>query len=291
MIMKNIEITILCFLLTAVSTYGQSDHESYKEYPEAKKAVRKALDEIEQSIRNNETDKLISMHAYGPKFTEFQDGGKRQGSKENEAFERNFLGTITEVEKWDWEDLKINVYGGDVANVTFHYDLKFKRGEEAYDFKMQGALLFIKTNDGWKITHEHMAPLTETTTQQEPPEITHISKADFPKGNMVNLVKGWGGMAVAINEPPAGTDFAPLLKGQKDDLCQVPHWGYLEEGKLLAEYKNRPNEIISAGEVFYMPPGHTVKVMEDARIIDFSPEKEMMALMADIENKLYEGKN
>ncbi|MCP9198674.1 nuclear transport factor 2 family protein [Gramella sp. GC03-9] len=132
-----------------------------KEYPEAQKEVKKALDEIEQSIRNNETDKLISMHAYGPKFTEFEVGGMRQGSKENEDFERSFLGTITRVEKWNWDDLQINVYGGDVANVTFHSDFKFDRGEKTYEMKMQGTLLFIKTPDGWKITHEHMAPIAQ----------------------------------------------------------------------------------------------------------------------------------
>lgn len=30
---------------------------------------------------------------------------------------------------------------------------------------------------------------------------THISKDDFPKGNIINMVNGWGGMTVAINEP------------------------------------------------------------------------------------------
>ncbi len=161
--MKNIAITIVFSLLALVSTYAQLGDELNEEYPEAKKEVKQALDDIEQSIRDNEIDKLISMHAYGPKFTEFEVGGKRQGSKENEDFERNFLGTITEVQKWDWEDLKINVYGGDVANVTFHSNFKFERGEESYDMKMQGTLLFIKTNDGWKITHEHLAPISETT--------------------------------------------------------------------------------------------------------------------------------
>lgn len=159
--MKNKQILIVILLLTAGFAYGQGDSELYKEYPEAKKEVKKVLDEIEKSIRENKTDKLISFHAYGPKFTEFELGGKRQGSKENEAFERNFLGAITEVEIWDWNDLKINVYGGDVANATYHGNLKFKIGEEAYHFKMQGTLLFIKTDKGWKITHEHMAPLKE----------------------------------------------------------------------------------------------------------------------------------
>ncbi|WP_282017280.1 nuclear transport factor 2 family protein [Salegentibacter mishustinae] len=152
---------LIALLFGLSSAYCQTDLS--KEYAQEKEEVKEALKEIEQSIRNNETDKLISMHAYGPKFTEFQDGGKRQGPKENEEFERNFLGSITEVEKWDWEDLEIHIYGGDVANVTFHSNFKFDRGEEAYDLKMQGTLLFIKTGDGWKITHEHMAPLAENT--------------------------------------------------------------------------------------------------------------------------------
>ena len=137
------KIFILIALLFGLSSaYCQIDLS--KEYAQEKEEVKEALKEIEQSIRNNETDKLISMHAYGPKFTEF-------------------LGSITEVEKWDWEDLEIHIYGGDVANVTFHSNFKFDRGEEAYDLKMQGTLLFIKTSDGWKITHEHMAPLAENT--------------------------------------------------------------------------------------------------------------------------------
>ncbi|WP_339711857.1 nuclear transport factor 2 family protein [uncultured Kriegella sp.] len=159
--MKNTRSIVIILLLTAVFAKGQGDSALNQEYPDAKKEVKKVLDEIEKSIRKNKIDKLISFHAYGPKFTEFELGGKRQGSKENEEFERNFLGAITEVEKWDWNNLSINVYGGDVANATFHSNFKFKIGEEAYHFKMQGTLLFIKTDKGWKITHEHMAPLNE----------------------------------------------------------------------------------------------------------------------------------
>lgn len=119
----------------------------------------------------------------------------------------------------------------------------------------------------------------------------HISKADFPKNNPVNLLQGWGNMVVAINEPPAGTDYTPLLKGQKDDLCQVSHWGYLEKGKLKVVHTDGSEAEIGTGEVFYMPPGHTVMVLEDARIIDFSPEKPMMKLLDDINKLLSAPKN
>jgi hypothetical protein len=66
-----------------------------------------------------------------------------------------------------------------------------------------------------------------------------ISKADFPKGNIINMVGGWGGLAVAINEVPAGTDYSPVLVGLKDDLCQVPHWGYLEKGRYESSIKTK----------------------------------------------------
>lgn len=143
----------------SISALAQNAVEINKEYPEAREEVKQALDDIENYIRENKMDQLIAMHAYGPKFTEFEVGGMRQGPKENEEFERNFLGSITEVENWGWEDLKINVYGGDVANVTFHSNFKFSIEEDEHHLKMQGTLLFIKTDDGWKITHEHLSPI------------------------------------------------------------------------------------------------------------------------------------
>jgi hypothetical protein len=118
-----------------------------------------------------------------------------------------------------------------------------------------------------------------------------ISKEDFPKGNVVNLVGGWGGLAVAINEPPAGTDYTPFLVGLKDDLCQVPHWGYLEKGKIRIIDKNKNEVVVKAGGVFYMPPGHTVIVDEDSRLIDFSPEHEMNELTKHVLKKVAEMQN
>ena len=45
---------------------------SNKKYDEAQTEVGNILEEIEQIIRKNETDKLISYHAYGQKYTEFK---------------------------------------------------------------------------------------------------------------------------------------------------------------------------------------------------------------------------
>lgn len=72
----------------------------------------------------------------------------------------------------------------------------------------------------------------------------------------------------------AGTDIAPLLQGLEDDLCQAPHWGYMLQGELTVTYADRTSESVRGGDLFYWPPGHTVRVGQDAEVILFSPQHE-----------------
>lgn len=114
----------------------------------------------------------------------------------------------------------------------------------------------------------------------------HISIDQFPKNMVINHLNGWGGMTIAINELPAGTDFAPLLEGLKNNSCQVPHWGYILKGSLKLKYDDGKEVVLKAGDVFYMAPGHTASVVEDLKLIDFSPEKEMKELINHVEKKI-----
>ena len=80
----------------------------------------------------------------------------------------------------------------------------------------------------------------------------------------------WGDLRSAIVSLPAGTDVAPLLKGLPDDRCPCPHWGYVIKGQLRVIYADR-EEVIRAGDVYYLPPGHTGIVEEDYEALEFSP--------------------
>jgi hypothetical protein len=71
-----------------------------------------------------------------------------------------------------------------------------------------------------------------------------------------------------------GTDISPLLQGLEGNLCQAPHWGYLLQGELTVTYADGANETIHGGDLFYWPPGHTVKVGSDAEVVLFSPQHE-----------------
>lgn len=130
------------------------------DFPEAKQEVMETFGAIAQSIKDGDLDKLISFHAYGPKFTEFKNGEPRNGGDANEAHERTVFGSVSEVVKFDAKDLKIAVYG-DVANLTFHSDFHLVFGEELVVVNDQITLLFVKTDNGWKMVHEHHSPLAK----------------------------------------------------------------------------------------------------------------------------------
>ena len=80
----------------------------------------------------------------------------------------------------------------------------------------------------------------------------------------------WVDLRSAIVSLPTGTDVAPLLKGLPDDLCPCPHWGYVVKGQVRVIYADR-QEVLRAGDVYYMPPGHSAVVEEDYEGIEFSP--------------------
>jgi hypothetical protein len=67
-------------------------------------------------------------------------------------------------------------------------------------------------------------------------------------------------------------DVSPLLSGLPDDLCQSPHWGYVIRGRFRVRYADR-EEVIEAGDVYYLPPGHAPIVEAGTEIIEFSPRE------------------
>jgi hypothetical protein len=97
---------------------------------------------------------------------------------------------------------------------------------------------------------------------------------------------GYGTMAGEYFSLGAGTDIAPLLEGLGDDACHSPHWGYMLSGRLVVTYTDGTNETCSAGELFHWPPGHSVRVVDDAEVILFSPQAEHVQVMEHMLQKM-----
>jgi hypothetical protein len=124
-----------------------------------------------------------------------------------------------------------------------------------------------------------------------------IAKADVPeKINVPGAIArqelnfgdatGYGKIAGEYFSLKAGTDIAPLLKGLENDLCQAPHWGYLIEGEVTLTYADGQEETTSGGELFYWPPGHTVRVGQDAEVVLFSPQAEHCLVVEHMRKQL-----
>lgn len=97
---------------------------------------------------------------------------------------------------------------------------------------------------------------------------------------------GYGKIGGEYFSLAAGTDITPLLHGLKDNLCQAPHWGYLLEGALTVSFTDKTQETVNAGDLFYWPPGHTVRADARAEIILFSPQHEHGQVMDHILAKM-----
>jgi hypothetical protein len=97
---------------------------------------------------------------------------------------------------------------------------------------------------------------------------------------------GYGKIGGEYFSVGAGTDIAPLLEGLEGDLCQSPHWGYVIQGEVTVTYADDSKEVVNGGDLFYWPPGHSVKVEKDAEVILFSPQHEHGMVIDHMRRKL-----
>lgn len=101
-----------------------------------------------------------------------------------------------------------------------------------------------------------------------------------------NFGTAWGALGAEHFSLAAGTDIAPLLEGLKDDACHAEHWGYVIDGELVVTYTALKDERCVAGQLFYWPAGHSVRVEKDAELIMFSPQAEHGAVFEHMRGKL-----
>ena len=108
------------------------------------------------------------------------------------------------------------------------------------------------------------------------------SKQDLPVAFEADGVTSrqtvWGEMNVALETFPAGLDTAPVFKGLPDDRCQCPHYGYVLNGRMKIRHPDH-EEVIEAGDIYYIEPGHIPLFEEDTEVVEFSPKGEYQKTM------------
>ena len=79
-----------------------------------------------------------------------------------------------------------------------------------------------------------------------------------------------GGMVIALERWNAGLDTAEMFAALPDGACQEPHWGYCLKGRVTMRYLDGQTEVLSAGEAYYIKPGHNAHIDEDAEFVEFT---------------------
>lgn len=105
-------------------------------------------------------------------------------------------------------------------------------------------------------------------------------------GGVCIQAQDWADLNVARIRFPKGADATPLLEGLPQNLCQCPHWGTVLKGSIHVRYADGREETVSAGDVYYWPPGHTVSVEEDYEAVEFSPSAAMRQVIDHLNAKL-----
>jgi len=100
----------------------------------------------------------------------------------------------------------------------------------------------------------------------------------FQDGKSYSRDIEWGNMNVAWEGWESGMDATPMFTGLPDNRCQCPHWGFLIRGQMRIKYADH-EEMISAGDVYYLAPGHIPVIEEDVELIEFSPKGEYQKTM------------
>jgi|SRR3954451_8990710 hypothetical protein len=72
-------------------------------------------------------------------------------------------------------------------------------------------------------------------------------------------------------------DATPLMKGLPDDRCPCPHWGYVLKGRMTFRFADH-DEVVEAGDAFYLPPGHIPTAEAGSEYVQFSPSEQLQVV-------------
>lgn len=120
----------------------------------------------------------------------------------------------------------------------------------------------------------------ETITRDELPIAVQTDASEI-------RVKEAGGMMMTFYRFQKGADLRRYLHGLPGDACQCPHWGYVISGKLRIHTPAGPHDV-SAGQAFYVEPGHTPEALEATEMFEVSPAAPLLAVGEHILRQLSE---
>ena len=78
-------------------------------------------------------------------------------------------------------------------------------------------------------------------------------------------------MVIALEQWKKGLDTTEIFADLPDGACQEQHWGYVVSGSITMRYTDGRSETLTAGQAYYVAPGHNALVNEDVEMVEFTP--------------------
>ncbi|KHK89007.1 cupin domain-containing protein [Novosphingobium malaysiense] len=69
--------------------------------------------------------------------------------------------------------------------------------------------------------------------------------------------------------------------GLPGGVCPCPHYGFVFEGTMRAHFPGTdwPDEVVTAGEAYYIPAGHVLIYEEASKVLEFNPAHALQMVM------------
>ncbi len=127
---------------------------------ELEKELQQTVMKVWEDANNSNIPELKSAHLYSPKFSKFGPRiAERQDVEQTIKSETEHFLSIKEA-NLIIEDLKIDIFD-DVGIATFYNNFSFIKNDNRVQGKGRVTLAFLRTEEGWKIIHEHSSPFIE----------------------------------------------------------------------------------------------------------------------------------
>jgi len=143
------------FVLVGCTSDNQPERDVVNDsFPDAQAELREVIQSIRNNVMTANIDGIQAIHLESNKFTKFGPRSfERQDLASTNQSEAAFFSSVS-ITEYEVTDLKIDVFGN-IGIATFHPQVtSVKNGEESRASGRQ-TLVFLKTQTGWKIVHEH----------------------------------------------------------------------------------------------------------------------------------------
>ena len=123
-------------------------------FPEAQAELRDVVKSIAKDATTANIEGLHAIHLESDKFTKFGPRSfDRQDVASTNESEAAFFGSVSNMD-YEVKELKIDVFG-DIGIVTYYPHVSYMKDGEEKRASGRQTLVFLKTQSGWKIVHEH----------------------------------------------------------------------------------------------------------------------------------------